>query len=1056
MLQLRQGVSFSMKFTVVLIFLFLTGLTVTLALSLQYYFSQSLAKDAADTHFSQLSQKVAERVHVLDSESISLAELLTEFPDIDYPAQEYGLHPAIQVMAKSMDLNPYLYAVYVGYQNGDIYSLVNLNNDPKVRENLAAGLDDRWMVMKVINSKEGRVRIEEFYDDDFQLNSRRQQASSYYSFDRPWYRQAVTSDEVIKTAPYIFHQNQSPGVTFARQLGNNGVVVAIDISLSTISDFLRKQRFLPSSETMIFGQDGTLSAHSFDVTHTSMNEAGQAMSLTEEEQAYIGKLGTITVSNELSWPPYDFSHAGDPLGYSIDFVKLLAKKSGLEIKFINGYHWHELLELFQTHRLDLVHSIYGTEERENWGLLTEPYLHLPNKLVTRAAAGDITSMSQLSGKTLVIPKGWHSEVSLRQRYPEVNLMLVDDSLEALKAVANQQAFATIETDQVVRYLSQTYFIHDLKIHPELSELTEFNQSLQIIVHHDQPMLRDILNRAMDAITPAELEELKQSWLVKGNTSEMQRSINAGVVPHPQFLELATLSLEQGLAQTELTLNGRSYLGYVSRIDSIFDSQELLGILVPFDEVMAPFMSKVNLSILFTLILLMLLLPIVVYFADMIAKPVNNLAKENKKIRDLNFKAIQRVPSHIRELIELSESMTSMAEAIDAHQQSQHSLLDSFIRLIAQAIDEKSPYTGDHCKRVPELAVMLAEAATQSQSEAFKDFELQSENQWREFKIAAWLHDCGKVATPEHIVDKGSKLETIYNRIHEIRTRFEVLWRDAQIEYWKGLSEGQPELQLKQRLTERQAQIKDDFEFIARSNVGSEYMDDAQLERIKQIGNQSWVRHFDNQLGLSPEELRRCKKSPQPLPTTETLLTDDPDHLIDWPKRPQSCSDLGFDQKAPPYQANIGEIYNLSIRKGTLTPEERFRINEHVTITMRMLNELPLPQELSRVPEYAGSHHETLIGTGYPRKLDASQLAIPSRILAVADVFEALTAGDRPYKDGKTLSQSIQLLYSMAKAQHLDMDLVKLLLSSGIYQRYAERFLEPGQIDEVDLGSYLSS
>jgi len=391
----------------------------------------------------------------------------------------------------------------------------------------------------------------------------------------------------------------------------------------------------------------------------------------------------------------------------------------------------------------------------------------------------------------------------------------------------------------------------------------------------------------------------------------------------------------------------------------------------------------------------------------------------------------------------------MSQSIQTYQKSQEDILDAIIKLIAEAIDAKSPYTGGHCERVPVIAQLLLDEANRSTSDAFRTFDLSSKDALREFKIGAWLHDCGKVTTPEYVVDKSTKLETIYNRIHEIRMRFEVLWRDAQIEYLKK------DISLDE-LHEKQSQLREDFEFIASVNIGGEFMDEVKQARVKTISNIEWERYFDDRLGLGQVEiLRYTNKEDQILPATEKLLSDRTDHIV---VRENFDHDLykaeGFKENVPEHLYNYGEIYNLCIEKGTLTPEERYKINEHVIMSIKMLEKIPFPSHLSKIPEYAGTHHETLIGTGYPRKLTKDELSIPTRIMAIADIFEALTASDRPYKKAKTLSESIRIMSFMVKDQHIDADLFKLFLSSGIYKTYAQKYLKAEQIDKVDIKSYL--
>ncbi len=424
------------------------------------------------------------------------------------------------------------------------------------------------------------------------------------------------------------------------------------------------------------------------------------------------------------------------------------------------------------------------------------------------------------------------------------------------------------------------------------------------------------------------------------------------------------------------------------------------------------------------------------------------------------KKTDEVISFSGEIQPVIESLSSQAAvALDNQRllEAQKQLLDSFIKLIAAAIDAKSPYTGGHCQRVPELAMMLGNAAMGSDDPVFADFHM-TEDQQYELNIAALLHDCGKVTTPEYVVDKATKLETIYNRIHEVRTRFEVVKRDVEIEYLNAMLEGKGDPdELKAARDEKLAQLDDDFAFVAECNIGGEFMADDKVERVKRIADVTWTRTLDNRVGLSQEEMDRCERTEaRPVPCEENLLFDRPDHIIEKDSGLETTNwdKFGFKMDIPKVKFNQGEIYNLCIPRGTLTAEERFKINDHIVQTIIMLDNLPFPKHLEKVPEYAGAHHETMIGTGYPRKLERDDMSLPARIMAIADIFEALTAADRPYKPAKTLSESVKIMSFMVKDQHIDPDLFKLFLSSGVFQEYADRFLLPTQLDEVDTDQYL--
>jgi HD-GYP domain-containing protein (c-di-GMP phosphodiesterase class II) len=412
----------------------------------------------------------------------------------------------------------------------------------------------------------------------------------------------------------------------------------------------------------------------------------------------------------------------------------------------------------------------------------------------------------------------------------------------------------------------------------------------------------------------------------------------------------------------------------------------------------------------------------------------------------------------RDTVGLVEALAAQAAvALDnlALVESQKQLMESLIRVLATAIDAKSPYTGRHCERVPELAFLLAEAACRASEGPLADFSFRSDEEWQEFRIGAWLHDCGKVTTPEYVIDKATKLETIHNRIHEIRTRFEVLLRDLEIERLQAQLAGTLTDALAASFAARRQRLHDDFAFVATCNLGSEAMDDADEQRLAAIAGTPWTRHFDDRLGLSQGELARLGSEPvAALPAVESLLADRPRHLVARGTEDGLVPEFGFRMDVPEHLYNHGEVYNLSVRRGTLTREERYKINEHMVHTIMMLERMPFPKHLQRVPEYAGTHHERIDGKGYPRQLSGAQLSVPSRIMAVADIFEALTASDRPYKEPKKLSEALRVLQGMA-GDHIDADIFDLFITAGVFREFAARHLSPEQIDVTDGTPYLS-
>ncbi len=387
---------------------------------------------------------------------------------------------------------------------------------------------------------------------------------------------------------------------------------------------------------------------------------------------------------------------------------------------------------------------------------------------------------------------------------------------------------------------------------------------------------------------------------------------------------------------------------------------------------------------------------------------------------------------------------------------QEAFLDAFIKLLVGAIDAKSPYTGGHCQRVPELTKMLARAACGSKEAPFNAYKLSDED-WEALHIASWLHDCGKVTTPEYVVDKATKLEAIYDRIHEIRMRFELLKRDAQNHYWGKLTSGGDKAMLDKKLQSELDRLDDDFAFIAECNEGGEFMAPERIERLRSIAATTWTRTLDDRIGISWEEKQRKQRTPpQALPVTEKLIDDKVEHIIERAAADRMPKDnpWGFKLDVPEHKYNRGELYNLEVSRDTLSAEERYTINDHMVQTIIMLEKLPYPKHLRQVPAIAGGHHETMDGKGYPKRLTSDDLSLTARMMAIADIFEALTASDRPYKKAKTLSESIRILSFMRNDKHIDPDLFRLFLTSGVWRHYGEQFLSPEQIDEVNIEQYL--
>ncbi len=352
---------------------------------------------------------------------------------------------------------------------------------------------------------------------------------------------------------------------------------------------------------------------------------------------------------------------------------------------------------------------------------------------------------------------------------------------------------------------------------------------------------------------------------------------------------------------------------------------------------------------------------------------------------------------------LTESVATLAALVLSNVQlieAQKELFESFIRIIASAIDEKNPHTSKHCQRLPVIAMLIAEAINRTGKGAYAVFSF-NEAELYELGIAAWMHDCGKITTPEHVINKGTKLECLMDRLELVEARLDILEREAEIDYLRQLVDaggGKTRAKLKQAYRQTLAELRADRQFLRTANLGGESMRPEDKERVRRLATRTWTDADGVEHGLLNEE----------------------------------------------------EIRNLLIERGTLLPEERKVINRHIDVTINMLEALPYPKHLQQVPEIAGGHHEHMDGTGYPRGLKREQLSVRARIMGIADIFEALTAADRPYKRGKKLSESLEIMGRMCANQHIDSDLFDLFVREGVYLEYASQHMANDQIDEVDI------
>ncbi|MBE0532909.1 MAG: GAF domain-containing protein [Rhodospirillales bacterium] len=978
------------------------ALTAAIVSSL-YVVSSRVAKDTASQLFGAVAHGLYERIDNQMGWTLTLAKLGASQQGLDEVHGDGLGAPILPFMFTVLAERPSLYSLYYGLEGGDFLQVIAPRDEPLVLSAHGAPAGTRWIVRAV--SVEGSARIERWsFLDTSQavLGSVVEAGPAFDPRRRPWYGAAKESDDAELSPAYVFHSLERLGITASKRFANG--VFGVDITLDGLDAFVKEQVVSPGGGMAIFD--------------TSMQALAMSASLAPAR-----------------WPLAALGEIDQPM------IRALVRLKGEGQAPGRG--------LIVTEQDGVRMMLHLTEWR--------------------------TGLQQSIGIAVMAPT---ADFTGQIRTLQIEVMVLALACLAAFLIVGMM-FARGMSVSVRALAADALRIRNLDFSgkgPRPSHVIEFNdlgdafslmkQAISAKTH----ALKDAqekLTRLVDLgiAMSAERDGTRLMEMVLLGAKELTNADGATLytrgdddLMHFQMLLNDSLDLTLGgaadnaLAMPSVPLfdaRGRPNHGNVVSyavhrqqtvlIDDAYDS-----LLFDFSGTRAfddrnGYRSKSFMTV-----------PLKPRGGDFIGALQLINARAPGSGDTVPF------PPGLQRFIEALAAQAATALFNRDLLSAQDRLMESMIQLVASAIDAKSPYTGGHCARVPELALMLADEAVRTSEGPLEAFRFDTEEEWREFRIGAWLHDCGKVVTPEHIVDKATKLETIYNRIHEVRMRYEVLLRDADIARLEAVAAGGDPAKAQAACEATKVRLLDDFSFIAECNVGGEHLPPEKVDRLRDIAKTTWLRHIDDRKGLAHAEVRRlADHPPATLPAFETVLADKPWHVI--PRDSglnHAYETLGFKVNVPENLYNQGEVYNLSVTHGTLTEEDRFKINEHVMQTIAMLERIAFPKYLKRVPEYAGTHHEALSGKGYPRRLDAGQLSIPSRIMAIADIFEALTASDRPYKQANTLSEAIKILHSFKAKGHIDPDLFDLFLTSGVYRRYSERFLRPEQIDAVDIEEYV--
>ena len=438
-------------------------------------------------------------------------ELLATNPELAKPGQREA---KLQIFTSVLKRNPLYYGIYLAGGDSSFFEVINLNNSHYAREVFRALPTDRWLLTEVRRKGRGFQRSFEYLDNDLNIRLRRDEPTDFDAASRPWYEAAMSSDEMIASEPYLFAQLGVPGQTLSRRIAGTQTVLGIDMTMSTISSFLRENSIADRSDIFLYDAAGQVLASSKnDDTQKTLPTAPPLM-LTDKERAYIRSLPVLKVSNELDWPPFDFAQSGTPRGYSVDLIRMLAEMTGIQVQFVNGYSWPELTRKYLDGEIDLLQSVIPQAEN---AMLGSPRPDVCKAALCTGHTSGVGQASpawhQLKGKTLAIPSGWSIIPKVQTDFPQINIVVTNTTLHSLELVARDEVDAALDSEIIMRYLARYYFLgeFDYQAQAELGN-SGFPDSLHIVVPANRPQLRELLDKAIAAITPAQREYLEQTWL----------------------------------------------------------------------------------------------------------------------------------------------------------------------------------------------------------------------------------------------------------------------------------------------------------------------------------------------------------------------------------------------------------------------------------------------------------------------------------------------------------------------------------------------------------------
>ena len=589
----------SIRFTVVSIVILATMVTATIAISLQYHFSKNMAKESASQIFSLSSQKTQFYLQTLDKRAQNITSMFTKFGDfVEGHQVKSSIGP---VFAEMLKYNTHFYSVNIGFANGNLYELINLEASPEIRAQIGASFTDRWVTIEVSGEGSNRTRVLRYLYDDFTMRTSRKESSDYNASIRPWYVNAK-EEGVSKTGPYMFQHLQSPGLSYSAKIPGSDSVLAIDIALSSIDEYLAtRQESNKNSiekEVYLFKKSGEIIS-SNQLSKDNVNALNLTkLSLSEAQKKLIASTPPLKVSNETNWAPISFSVSGQPKGYSVEMLSIISQMTGLQFEFINGFTWPDLKQAFNRQNIDILQPIFKTNDNIQQGIYSNPLVNIPFSIITQPNVPVFTHINQLQGKNLAIPKGWSIINIIKQAFPRINIIEYPSSKAVLEAVSQGEVFAGLDNEVIFRYTQKQFFIKNIQYHSAFDfSPANLGSSLHFMLQPSRSDLMAIINLALSKITTEQKTMLKAKWFVSSdNQAQQSTQKKQGVVPYEELIEFATHSTTYEQL-VPLVINEAEHFIYLTPVNQ--SKTEFLAIIVPSDTIFASSNAKIKLSIIIT-------------------------------------------------------------------------------------------------------------------------------------------------------------------------------------------------------------------------------------------------------------------------------------------------------------------------------------------------------------------------------------------------------------------------------------------------------------------------